>query len=445
MKIKKTSSNKYLIFLSICIFAANYNFTAAQDFWYKLNSPTENFLRSVHFLDSLTGWVAGDSGLILFTNNGGLDWTEQETGTDAKMQDVFFLNEQLGWAVAWREAVPPIGTIILTTTNGGSDWSSRDYSEENVFLSTVYFQDSLNGWMGGYPGDMVRTTDGGMNWKQANIDTGTFAFFPALNFDFYSSTYGFASGGVHDIAGVIWKTTNGGDNWTALDPIYAPPDEIWDLHFFDSLNILGVGGDPDLFGVGIIRSSDAGETWAYSEIGLIGVARAVSFRTELEGWAPVPNVQSLIYTTDGGDNWIDIATPSNSSIYDLVMTDTLTGYAVGFGGVIIKYKYPLVNNTDEIISAETFKLFQNYPNPFNPVSTIKFSLQEISKVELTVYNISGEEIAVLIDKELAKGGHEANFDASHLPSGIYFYKLTAQSIDDPSKQFTSVKKMVLIK
>lgn len=86
-----------------------------------------------------------------------------------------------------------------------------------------------------------------------------------------------------------------------------------------------------------------------------------------------------------------------------------------------------------------FALNQNYPNPFNPVSRIQFSLPENSKVKLIVYNILGKEISRLVNDELkTAGSYTIEFNGSDLPSGVYFYKLTAGD-------FTDTKKMILVK
>jgi hypothetical protein len=88
---------------------------------------------------------------------------------------------------------------------------------------------------------------------------------------------------------------------------------------------------------------------------------------------------------------------------------------------------------------QVYSLSQNYPNPFNPETNIKFGLPQNSLVTLKIYDILGKEIAVLINNfNLAAGNYIYNFNASNLPSGIYFYKLTAGS-------FTDVKKMTLVK
>ena len=85
-----------------------------------------------------------------------------------------------------------------------------------------------------------------------------------------------------------------------------------------------------------------------------------------------------------------------------------------------------------------YHLLQNYPNPFNPVTTITFDLPEETRVNLTVYNILGEQVAVLINNTMKPGRHSTGFNATALPSGIYFYRVSTE-------KFSAVKKMILIK
>lgn len=92
----------------------------------------------------------------------------------------------------------------------------------------------------------------------------------------------------------------------------------------------------------------------------------------------------------------------------------------------------------EVVPPKVFALEQNYPNPFNPATTIKYSVPISGFVNLSVFNVLGEKITDLINKELEAGSYELSFNASNLSSGVYFYKLEAGS-------FTSIKKMMLIK
>jgi hypothetical protein len=87
-----------------------------------------------------------------------------------------------------------------------------------------------------------------------------------------------------------------------------------------------------------------------------------------------------------------------------------------------------------------YKLGQNYPNPFNPSTTIEYSVPQNSFVTLKVYDISGKEVATLVNTETSAGNYSLNFNADvyHLSSGIYFYKLTAGNE-------VAVKKLLLIK
>jgi hypothetical protein len=87
---------------------------------------------------------------------------------------------------------------------------------------------------------------------------------------------------------------------------------------------------------------------------------------------------------------------------------------------------------------DKFSLFQNYPNPFNPLTKIKFQVPKTGFVKLSVFDVMGREIQVLVNQQLSVGTYEADFDASNLPSGVYYYKLETE-------EFNETKKMVLVK
>jgi hypothetical protein len=101
-----------------------------------------------------------------------------------------------------------------------------------------------------------------------------------------------------------------------------------------------------------------------------------------------------------------------------------------------KYKY--YDNIEVILLPNAFAIEQNYPNPFNPTTSIRFQLANETHVNLKVYNMLGQEVAVLVNESLKPGYKEIKFDASKLSSGTYIYRIEAGG-------FTEVKKMVLMK
>ena len=85
-----------------------------------------------------------------------------------------------------------------------------------------------------------------------------------------------------------------------------------------------------------------------------------------------------------------------------------------------------------------YNLFQNYPNPFNPTTSIQFAIPKESHVKLSVFNILGQEIQVLVNKNMNAGNYKINFNASKLNSGLYLYRIE-------TADYTSVRKMLLVK
>jgi hypothetical protein len=92
----------------------------------------------------------------------------------------------------------------------------------------------------------------------------------------------------------------------------------------------------------------------------------------------------------------------------------------------------------EITLPNEYSLSQNYPNPFNPTTTIEFSLRQDGRTTLEVFNILGQVVATLINENLKAGAYQVRFNASVLPSGVYFYRLR-------SGEFVGIKKMMLLK
>lgn len=120
-----------------------------------------------------------------------------------------------------------------------------------------------------------------------------------------------------------------------------------------------------------------------------------------------------------------------------LITNTL-----GFSSLYLTVHYSFLTSVGSNIledgNPDNLLLQQNYPNPFNPDTKIKYYLPEESNVKLSVYNSSGHLVKILIDSYIPAGYHEQNFNASDLPSGVYYYKIQAA-------KFSDSKRMLLLK
>jgi len=415
----------------------------AQGYWSNVKTHVDVALRNIHFTDSLNGWVCGDSGILLKTNDGGENWSLLQTTTNNTFWGMHFLNENEGWLVSWLDDSTYNGTIVHKTTNGGKDWEDIEFTQPITYAIDIFFVDSLKGFAGiNYSplnSKIYYTTDGGYNWIAADIfpNTSNYPFLPVRRF-YSSGDYLFACGGAIDIAGVIWKSSDSGFTWYADSTV--APDPINELYFFDSLNIIGIGGDRELFyGIGVIRSTDRGNFWDYYELDILGVANSMDFRTPAEGWASLGSTQTFIYTIDSAKTWTEIPAPGNAEINDIFFVDSTMGFAVGNNGVILKYEIPdTVLNVNNLSLPKDFILHQNYPNPFNPETIISFKTARQSFISLKIFDILGNEIKTLVNEVKSAGNYKIKFHAEDLASGIYYYQLKAED-------YLLTKKMILLR
>ncbi len=168
-------------------------------------------------------WVAGDSGYILYTSDMGKNWSIQNFRPDFKINDIFFLDVNNGWAIEnGTEDGINVDNFILNTTDGGLNWQSKRFRPDNVILNTICFVDSIRGIVGGDNNIFSITTNGGVDWNEIPRDTATFSHFPVHKVRFINDSVGFAVGGIYDRGGVIWHCTDGGFKWMT-DSAYADP------------------------------------------------------------------------------------------------------------------------------------------------------------------------------------------------------------------------------
>jgi photosystem II stability/assembly factor-like uncharacterized protein len=411
--------------------------SASGSFWISQQSPTSKNLRKCFFINSLTGWISGDSGIILKTTNSGINWNTQLTGISEDIQAVFFLNSNTGWALAWilkpdTSGFP--GTVILKTTNGGDNWSRSMLADTNYYYDEVYFLNDQKGFLGGFPEFILYTINGGASWNSAGSDSMVTNGLPAHKILFINGQTGYACGGAQDFNGLVWKTTNGGLNWTTK---VLGPDTVNDMYIFSEDTLFAVSGDFK-FGANYFKSPDHGLNWENFDLGYLGRITAIDFRTKKEGWMTIGYQQKLFLSTDSGYNWTILDPPDDSQLFDIVFADSLNGWAVGANGAIYKYNLLADINYQNYSYKNDFNLQQNYPNPFNPKTIINYQLPKPGYILLRIYDVLGNEVATLVNEKQNPGKYKAEFDATNLPSGIYYYRIT-------SDNFSLTRKMVLVK
>ena len=151
-----------------------------------------------------------------------------------------------------------------------------------------------------------------------------------------------------------------------------------------------------------------------------------------------PSIGHGVYMTrDNGQSWTKVGLDSASISSMVSFGDSTFVLTSGRGVYLINSpKITSVQVSNQVPSA--YRLFQNYPNPFNPVTTIRFGLAMRMNVNLTIYDILGRRVAVLVNERREAGAYEVKFDGSKLASGMYLYRLQAGN-------FVQTRKLLLLK
>ena len=428
VKLKPRLLFLLFIFFSFSLIAQN------SGDWSRLPSPTNDILRKLFFVDGNNGWASGLTGTIVHTSDAGASWVLQNSTVTTPIVDIFFIDNSLGWALTYPQ-VPPFGTTILKTNDGGIHWLPDSIFFENEIMSTIYFFDNLTGLIGG--NGIKKTTDGGISWFNTSTDSGIVSNLPVYDFNFYNNSFGYACGGRLDVAGVIWRTTDGGNNWASFG---LSPDQIFDVFISDSLNVISLSGDPEgIYPLGIVKSTNGGVSWDFTEIPLYGLSFALDFTSTNNGWSA--SGYKFLRTTDAGLTWFEEPTPDSINIYDLQFVDENIGFACGENGALLKYFHTTeVSESNDLVSS--FMLEQNYPNPFNPKTIIPWRSPSSGLNILKVFDVLGNEVATLVNEYRQAGEYEVEFNPfinkTYSASGVFFYQLQVGN-------YIETKKMILIK
>ena len=275
---------------------------------------------------------------------------------------------------------------LYLSLNSGGNWSLLGLSELNVraidFYGNYIYAGTDNG--------VFQSSDDGLNWEEINTglqDT-------SVRFLKVVGDYLYASNSSTNSGGGVYKRSLTGGNWILLTNGFI---------FTSIRNFCSINNYPII----IDRSSGA----------------------------------KMLISTNQGESWTNVNNQGITAPYIFTL-QTLGNfvYLGTYGGSVCRRPISQVIGINQISTKipESIYLSQNYPNPFNPTTNIEFSLPENSFVKLKVFDITGKEVAELVNENLTPGSFRYEFNAKNLPSGLYFYKLETE-------KFSETKKMIILK
>lgn len=283
--------------------------------WKAQTSGTVVELSDVSFVDARHGWVVGDGGLVLRTEDGGTTWNTQNSGTAQGLLAVCFANLGFGCAVGYN------GTI-LTTNNGGQSWRATQHAVQGNWqnLFDVHFVDALHGWACGAHGTLIATSDGGATWQDLSCPISQ----QVEAVHFADASYGWAAGA----EGAIIATRDGGLTWTVQKG--GSSQTITDIRFADHLRGFAV----DLGGAAWI-TGDGGQQWKSSHLPSSSQALLALDLVGSQGCRAVGAAGLLLSTDNNGASWNTDSADSTAQLRGVDFVDAAHGWVVGAGGTIL--------------------------------------------------------------------------------------------------------------
>ena len=383
--------------------------------WSQIKIPSNGLVLSLAIRGS--NFFAGtlENGVFLSTDNGS-DWVAINTGlTNTEIHSLTFSGANL--------FAGTYGGVFLSADNG-LNWTAVSNGLTNTYVQCVEV-DGTNLFAGTLDGVFL-STDNGSNWTAVNNGLPR------------TQVYCLKVDGTNLFAGTldgVFLSTNKGKNWTKIS------SGLTNGLSYPTVNCLAVSGNTLFAGTGngIFLSTNNGSNWTAVVVDT-GIAYAEVIDLAVRGSTLFAAIYhyGVFLTINSGLNWTSVnAGLKIYEVYSLTVSDTNLFLGTSDGSI---WSRPL----SEILYAKErtpdlpihFGLSQNFPNPFNPSTTIDYQITTACHVILRVFDVLGRDVAILVNERESVGSYSIAWNASRLPSGVYFYQLKAGS-------FIESKKMIL--
>ncbi|MBE0571466.1 MAG: T9SS type A sorting domain-containing protein [Ignavibacteriaceae bacterium] len=440
--------------------------------WSKISADTIPGLKAVCFTSLNVGFAAGYQNFLMKTTDGGTNWTFQ------MIDDKLWYFNSLEFWDANTGVIVSYPSSVYRTTDAGTTWEPTFGLKHTV--EDICYADETNLFLVGSDEKIYKSTNSGFFWNEVYTGTALKDFY---GLEFLNADYGMVCGD----SGKVLVTTDGGVNWN-LNAV-SSLGLLNDIHIVNEQNSFVIGS-PEL----VYKTTNGGSSWlsdfsggnvtsfykilfTEDQVGLISGSEGKFLKNvdyavpvELTSFTAIADSNEVhiswttqtelnnsgfeIYRLTHGTDWqkITFVPGSGSSTepkeYFYIDRDVKNGNyfyqlkQIDYNG---RYEFSDVISV-EVSTPVEYSLEQNYPNPFNPTTTIRFSIPSVIAsgakqsplVTLKVYDVLGNEVALLVNEEKPEGLYEVEFSARDLPSGIYLCELRAE-------KYIAMKKMILIK
>ncbi len=383
--------------------------------------------------------LAGTDVMAVRTVGGSANWQRSDHGISAVTINAIYPFSGSLWAGTG-------GSGLFKSSDNGLSWEAipNGPGKTHIFC----FASIGNVLIAGTSGGFLRTANNGTSWSltgQPFIGVNSLCakdqiFFAATNTGIYKSTnlgqnWVLVGNGAPTIlltdiisAGTdifacspfsgVWRSADDGGSWTPINN-GLPEIAVWKLFKNEGLLFSGP------YDNGVYTSNNRGDSWNFAANGISGQTIKAFGGNDSSTYAGTVN--GFYYTTDSGSQWI----PNNEGLALKSILCIWSGNDYVFAGTngYSLWRIPrnqVITGTERTKEkmASAINLLHNYPNPFKGNTTIRFELEGSSEIELTVMDITGRTLEILVKKRLGTGSYQFRWNSGNAPAGIYLYRLT---------------------